>query len=198
MSDPGHDTCSLRVYVLQLERRLEDRFAFTENATSKAFEANNERLHTMNEMRSAMADQSALKITRTEAMAAIGAIDERTRVAMANMGSKLDAVMRPNFMLWMAFGSVLCSLFTGLWWVGSLRIDASTTPAMLGIQELRARIEGLDRRAGITEDAIRVNSAKFFDAIAVINSEITRLNVWSDFMHAKTFPGSPVPPMKQP
>ncbi len=56
----------------------------------------------------------------------------------------------------------------------------------------------LNERMRANESSLAKHEIDYHVEMAEINTMITRLNVWADFLQAKVFPNTPVPPMKQP
>lgn len=56
----------------------------------------------------------------------------------------------------------------------------------------------LNERVLAQENALVRHETEYQAKAAALDAMVTRLNVWLDFVHAKVFPSSPAPPLKQP
>jgi hypothetical protein len=180
--------------VLVVERRIDERFHVLKESTALALASNEKRLDGMNAFREALSDQVARSMTRLETEASLSTLNNQLSVEIGNLREKLDQAMKPPYVIWGLLFSIALAGVSGVWMVTTLKIEASTTPAMLGLQAVNANQEVQDKRLASLEISARASESE----IGTLRVQITRLNVWADFLHARGFPEQPGPPMKQP
>jgi hypothetical protein len=141
---------TLEALIESNDRRYTIRDEYQKDAVKVALESNNRRLDSMNEFRSALADQGARMITREETgvihQALVDKADESAKVLnlrldaeMKPIHSKLDEIGRPNWALLASLISIAFVFIAGIWLVIGLKIDASLIPVSLALENLKVQ-----------------------------------------------------------
>lgn len=159
-----------------------------------AFETNNHRLDQMNEFRAAMQDQSARMVTKNEydiahvalsqkgeaalntatstLSEAISVLDTKIEARFVPLTVKVDAFGKPNWTLITSFLSIAALVVTGLWLVIGLKIDNSSQPLSLAIEQIKTVSEANTRQL---VDQRRVRDQQVSDMRTAFENTATRV-----------------------
>jgi hypothetical protein len=173
------------------DRRYDERNAAATEALRAALEANDQRLHSMNEFRSVLGDQAARMVTRTEhdaATAAMGAkfdqlsetSEARLNLAVGPINEKLDGLGKPN---WAAMASIASAFFVvvaGIWLVIGLKIDDTMSPLAVSTEQFKTtlnidtqRLNTLEAKTAASSEAdqvSRIDRVQLNDRVHVIET----------------------------
>ncbi len=151
-------------------RQLE-RTALEQKAITTALAANDKRLDGMNEIRGALSDLTVHMITRKEAETAIDAMTARQDGKIDNLDQQVAAKLEPidatlaqlgktNWGLLLSAMSVVTVVIVGGWAVIGLKIDASNSPIVLNVEQLRVNKVTRDREMADFGERMRAVEAQ--------------------------------------
>jgi uncharacterized coiled-coil DUF342 family protein len=159
---------NIRMLIDSNDKMYEQRYQADQQALRDAFAANDKRLNIMNQFCEAMVDQASKMMTRAEFDTAHRAITEKMEIgfstitekltdSIAMLDSKTDATIAPlhnkveqfgklNWTIITSFLSIAGISIAGLWLVLGLKIDNSSQPLSLQIEQLKATVEASSRQ----------------------------------------------------
>lgn len=122
-----------------------------------AFEANDRRLTAMNEFRAALGDQTTKMLTKAEFDLAHRALEEKTDASFRTLDTKIEAKFvpldqkvdefgKPNWTLLTSFMSVMALVVAGVWLVVGLKIENSSQPLSLAIEQIKTNSDANTRQ----------------------------------------------------
>lgn len=209
--------------VAESRRELIDaKFAATAKALEVALLASDKRLDVMNEVRQTNTDLVQRMMSRDEVQAELSGL--RTKIEISEKPnyvlwtSLITAAALAIGGLWTVTGLKIDNAISPLT-VTQEQFRASASASQREVVGFESRMREIDatllidsaRDSASIIDRLQLNDrtrALEADAIkhkdideatsAQMGMAITRLNVWADFLHAKVFPETPIPEMKQP
>lgn len=156
------EAASGRVSVLEV--KLAERYDGQDRALQAAIAANDKRLDSMNEFRNSLLEQNSRMITRMEAMAQIQALESKTSSELSAIREKTDTIGKPNYVLGVSTISTLLALVAGLWVVLGLKIDTSTAPLSLLLEQVKATEMEHERSITTLQDQMRGQQTSIAEA----------------------------------
>lgn len=184
--DFDHNIQTIRTLVENNEERNRERAKHSDEAIKIALEANNRRLDTMNEFRSALSDQNARMMTRVEALAITQQIQDRTLAEVKPLADKITRMSQPNYAVWGGFSTLIIALCTGAWVIFGLQVKVESIPFYASIETFKVELTQQDHRLDGLEKTVKDAIDARREAIQQLDLRLERLDQNSPYPTNKT------------
>ena len=171
-----HEFAAVRIAMKAADDRLADHIEQQKVSLQLALEALDKRLAGMNELRGALTDLGGHMATRRELDAVRDRVLEKLEQQRVNneaklaadvepLRTRLEGLMRPNWVLITSCLSVLFVLVTGAWLVTGLKIDQSLAPVALSLEQTKVGQAQLAERTRQAENLLQERASTVADVV---------------------------------